>query len=130
LISDPGFFEPVDSKRVTGIFFAFCRYFPVSVDYKGVASQRTHKHRPQRHGARENHCQLARAPQYLKNIVHEGSSKINDDIRKGTRRGGRRLQDKENVGFIDTIKKLDNHALNKYTALRAGLGTRELSWSL
>jgi len=81
-------------------------------------------------GARENDCQLARAPQYLKDIVHEGSSKINDDIRKGTRRGGRRLQDKENVGFIDAIKKLDNHALNKYTALRAGLGTRELSWSL
>src|SRR5882762_4051541 len=81
-------------------------------------------------GARENDCQLARAPQYLKDIVHEGSSKINDDIRKGTRRGGRRLQDKENVGFSDAIKKLDNHALNKYTALRAGLGTRGLSWSL
>jgi len=39
-----------------------------------------------------------------------------------------RLQDKENEGFIDAIKKLDKHALNMYTALRAGLGTRELSW--
>ncbi len=38
------------------------------------------------------------------------------------------LQDKENEGFIDAIKELDKHALNMYTALRAGLGTRELSW--
>jgi hypothetical protein len=47
---------------------------------------------------------------------------------KGTRRGGRRLQDKENEGFIYAIKKLDKHTLNMYTALRAGLGTREPSW--
>jgi len=49
-------------------------------------------------------------------------------FRIGTRRGDRRLQDKENEGFIAVIKQLDKHALNMYTALRAGLGTRELSW--
>ncbi len=67
-------------------------------------------------------------PQYLHSIIYEELPKVNDDFRKGTRRGGRRLQDKENEGFIDAIKKLDKHALNMYTALRAGLGTRELSW--
>ena len=40
----------------------------------------------------------------------------------------RRLQGTENEGFTDVIKKLDKHTLNMYTALRAELGTRELSW--
>src|SRR6266849_8155425 len=39
-----------------------------------------------------------------------------------------RLQGKENEGFMDAIKKRDKHTLNMYTALRAGLGTQELSW--
>ena len=32
-----------------------------------------------------------------------------------------RLQDAENEGFMDVIKKLDKHTLNMYTAHRAGL---------
>jgi len=31
-------------------------------------------------------------------------------------------------GVIAVIRKLDKHTLNMYTSLRAGLGTRELSW--
>jgi len=67
-------------------------------------------------------------PQYLHSIIHEELPKVNDDFRKGTRRSDRRPQGKENGGFIDAIKNLDKHALNMYTALRAELGTRELSW--
>jgi hypothetical protein len=37
-------------------------------------------------------------------------------------------QGKENEVFIVAIKQLDKHTLNMYTLLRAGLGTRELSW--
>jgi hypothetical protein len=40
----------------------------------------------------------------------------------------RRLETTESKYFIGVIKKLDKPTLNMYTALRAGLGTRELSW--
>jgi hypothetical protein len=40
----------------------------------------------------------------------------------------RGLEATENKYFIRVIKQLDKHTLNMYTALRAGLGTRELSW--
>jgi len=37
-------------------------------------------------------------------------------------------QDAEQEEVTVVIRKLDKHTLNMYTALRAGLGTRELSW--
>jgi hypothetical protein len=37
-------------------------------------------------------------------------------------------QDAEQEEVIVAIRKLDKHTLNMYTALRAGLGTRALSW--
>src|SRR5438552_240522 len=113
----------VDSKRVRRIFFAFRRHFHVSVDYKGVASEKTHKHRPQRtgtNGARENHCQLARAPQYLKDIVHEELSKVNDDFRKGTRRGGRGCKTKKMRDLLMPPKNLTN--MHSTCILRFELG--------
>ena len=61
-------------------------------------------------------------------MIHKELPEVDDDFRKGTRESDRRLQSKENGGLIDAIKQLDKHTLNMYTALRAGLGTRELSW--
>src|SRR5258708_14998504 len=110
--------------------FAFRRHFPVSVDCKRISRRKTTKLRLARNGGKtpkETSPQPAH-PQYLHSIIHEELPKVNDDFRKGTRRGDRRPQGKENGGFIDAIKKLDKHTLNMYTALRAGLGTRELSW--
>ncbi len=120
----------VHSKRLRGTFFAFRRHFPVSVDCKRVSGLKqrncalleTAAKRPRKHSPQPAH------PQYLHSIIHEELPEINGGFWKGTRRGGRRPQDEENEGFIDAIKKLDKHALNMYTPLRAGLGTRELSW--
>ena len=38
------------------------------------------------------------------------------------------MQVAEQDGVTIVIRKLDKHTLNMYTSLRAGLGTRELSW--
>jgi hypothetical protein len=67
-------------------------------------------------------------PQYLKSIIHEKLSRVNSDSREGVNRAGTRLQGKVNEQLMDAIKRLDKHTLNMYTARRAGLGTRELSW--
>jgi hypothetical protein len=67
-------------------------------------------------------------PQYLSNTIHEKLTKVNGDFLKGESRAGKRLQGKANEQLMDAIKKLDKHTLNMYTAHRAGLGTRELSW--
>ena len=120
----------VHSKRVRGAFSAFRRHFPVSVDCKRVS------------GRKQRNCALIetaangqgnispsrRIPSIYIVLYTKNYQKSMTIFGRERGEGGRMLQDKENEGFIDAIKELDKHALNMYTALRAGLGTRELSW--
>jgi len=120
----------VDSKGVGGVFSALRRHFPVSVDCKRVS------------GRKQRNCALIetaangqgnispsrRIPSIYIVLYTKNYQKSMTIFGRERGEGGRMLQDKENEGFIDAIKELDKHALNMYTALRAGLGTRELSW--
>ena len=119
----------VHSKRVKYAFFARCSLFRISVDYTRLTGLRTREwgKTPTRLKAEVN-PRTSCCPQYLESLIQEKLSKVNGSFWRGNKVESERLQDKENEVFIVAIKQIDKHTLNMYTPLRAGLGTRELSW--
>jgi hypothetical protein len=59
----------------------------------------------------------------------EELSRVKEKLEAGEMRGFSATEQQENRHVASVIRKLDKEPLNVYTPLRAGLGTREPSWT-